>query len=258
MSEEQHVEPVSGLPEPIGGLYRKPELVLEEAREASVALKRVIEAKPRKVILNGEQYLEFEDWQTVGRFYGITPRIVRTASIEIGDVRGFEAVAEAVHVATGRVVSSADAMCLTDEDKWRVRPKYEWRQQAGGRRNRVQTGEEPVPLFQLRSMAQTRAAAKAMRNALAWVVVLAGYRPTPAEEIDGAGGGPAHEPEPETASPVDEWADALAGAPDLGALKSRWEALAAKGGAFETFTPEDRELVWCEEDAPPTDEGKPP
>jgi hypothetical protein len=37
-------------------------------------------------------------------------------------------------------------------------------------------------------MAQTRAGAKAMRNALAWVVVLAGYRPTPAEEL------PDHQP----------------------------------------------------------------
>jgi len=32
-------------------------------------------------------------------------------------------------------------------------------------------------------MAQTRAGAKAFRNRLAWVVVLAGYRPTPAEEM---------------------------------------------------------------------------
>ena len=36
-------------------------------------------------------------------------------------------------------------------------------------------------------MAQTRAGAKALRNALAWVVVLAGYRPTPAEELPGSG-----------------------------------------------------------------------
>ena len=32
-------------------------------------------------------------------------------------------------------------------------------------------------------MAQTRAGAKALRNVLSWVAVLAGYRPTPAEEI---------------------------------------------------------------------------
>src|SRR3990167_3037439 len=34
-------------------------------------------------------------------------------------------------------------------------------------------------------MAQTRACAKTLRNILGWVVVLAGYRPTPAEEMTG-------------------------------------------------------------------------
>src|SRR3990167_8087954 len=32
-------------------------------------------------------------------------------------------------------------------------------------------------------MAQTRASAKALRQILAWVVVLAGFKPTPAEEV---------------------------------------------------------------------------
>jgi hypothetical protein len=52
-------------------------------------------------------------------------------------------------------------MCLNDEPNWRNKP-----------------------LFQLKSMAQTRALAKALRNVMAWVVVLAGYSPTPAEEMD--------------------------------------------------------------------------
>jgi hypothetical protein len=71
-------------------------------------------------------------------------------------------------------------MCLNDEERWSTRPKYEW--QDG---KRIRMGEEIVPLFQLRSMAQTRACAKALRNVFAWVVVLAGYKPTPAEEMTG-------------------------------------------------------------------------
>jgi hypothetical protein len=43
-----------------------------------------------------------------------------------------------------------------------------------------------VPLYQLASMAQTRANAKVMRNVLSWVAVLAGYKPTPAEEMQDA------------------------------------------------------------------------
>ena len=50
---------------------------------------------------------------------------------------------------------------------------------------KVQVGETATPLFQLRSMAQTRACAKALSNLFKWVVVLAGYRPTPAEEMIG-------------------------------------------------------------------------
>jgi hypothetical protein len=50
------------------------------------------------------------------------------------------------------------------------------------------------PLYQLRSMAQTRAQAKALRGVLAWVAVLAGYNPTPAEEMDGVKAGRAIAP----------------------------------------------------------------
>ncbi len=189
---------------------RSPEVVLAEAQDAAAALKRVIDAKPKKVQFGGETYLEFEDWQTVGRFYGIAPRIARTQYVNYGGATGWEATAEAVHVETGKVVSSADSMCLTDEEHWRARPKYEWHyvKKTGGtsaedpgkdeliwekgndgknrpKKFKVQMTDEAVPLFQLRSMAQTRAAAKALRNALAWVVVLAGYKPTPAEEMDG-------------------------------------------------------------------------
>ena len=82
------------------------------------------------------------------------------------------------------VISAADAMCMNDEDKWGMRAKYEWKD--GGR---VQIGEVQAPFYQLRSMAQTRACAKALRNVLAWVVVLAGYKPTPAEEMAGVEAG---------------------------------------------------------------------
>lgn len=198
---------------------REPEQVLEEAHRAAAALKRVIDGKPEKIMFGPQgkqkQYLTFEDWQTVGRFYGIAPRVVtsRPLTIQTGTrtITGWEAVAEAVHVPTGRVVSSADAMCMNDEEKWDARPKYAWvyhmrsggtsvedpgkdeliwEQGADGKRRpkkeRMQVGTEEVPQFQLRSMAQTRAGAKALRNALAWVVVLAGYSPTPAEEMPDA------------------------------------------------------------------------
>jgi hypothetical protein len=165
---------------------REPAIVLEEARKAAQALRDVISLKDKPVIFNGQQYLEFEDWQTVGRFYGVTACIRNTVEVRFGDVFGFKAQAEALLVSNGTVISGAEAMCLNDEEHWSMRPKYEWRtNDKSGRREKIKIGEEPVPLFQLMSMAQTRACAKALRNVLSWVVVLAGYRPTPAEEMTG-------------------------------------------------------------------------
>ena len=142
-------------------MSRAPEVILDEAKRASKALVDVLKNKKKPVIMNGEQYLEFEDWQTLGRFYGVTSKITQTEAVTIGEVTGFLAKAVVVR-ADGMEISGAEAMCLNDEANWKTKP-----------------------LFQLRSMAQTRACAKALRNVLAWVVVLAGYKPTPAEEMDG-------------------------------------------------------------------------
>jgi len=162
------------------GMMREPKAVLAEAKIAAQALMTVVAQKAKPVIMNGEQYLEFEDWQTVAKFYGLTAKVVRTTFIDLGGVKGFEATAEVIRLTDGMAISAADAMCLNDEDKWSTRSKYEY---VNGKREK--TGEVPVPLFQLRSMAQTRACAKSLRNVLAWVVVLAGFKPTPAEEMIG-------------------------------------------------------------------------
>jgi hypothetical protein len=145
-------------------LIREPELVLAEAQRAAAALVALVKARPKKIQFNGKDFITFEDWQTVGQFFGITAGGGATRYVEyaVGDakVHGFEATATALLVASRQVISSADAMCLDDEPNWKKKP-----------------------LFQIRSMAQTRACAKALRNVLGWVVVLAGY--TPDEDIEG-------------------------------------------------------------------------
>lgn len=148
-------------------LSRPPAEVLAQGKQAAEALMGVIRQKPKPVIINNKQYLEFEDWQMLGKFYGVAVKVISTKPFEMGDsgVIGFEATAQAVHVASGRVISQADSMCLNDESLWRDRP-----------------------LHTLRSMAQTRACAKTLRNAFAWVAVLAGCAPTPAEEMPSSTG----------------------------------------------------------------------
>lgn len=159
---------------------REPGVVLAEARKAAVSLQGILNGKKNPVIFNKEQYIEFEDWQVLARFYGLAAKVVSTTPVDFGGVRGFEARAVVVDGKTGLEISAAEAMCLNDEDKWSTRTKYEWKDG-----KRVKVGEVPVPMFQLRSMAQTRACAKALRNVLAWVVVMAGYKPTVAEEMTG-------------------------------------------------------------------------
>ena len=157
------------------GVERPPSIILAEATEAARALKDVISKKAKPVMFNGEQFLEFEDWQVLGRFYGVTAKEDGDPEVvEIGDSHGFKA--SSVALFQGQVISRATAYCFDDEPNWSQKP-----------------------LFQLASMAQTRANSKVLRNVLAWVVVLAGYKPTPAEEMDGLREPQKSRPEPSQA-----------------------------------------------------------
>jgi len=137
-----------------------PEKQVQQATIAAKALMTVVSQKSKKVQFNGEQYLEFEDWQTIAQFYNHTVGIEWTKPIEeAGKIIGFEAKA-ALYNRDGIIVGGSEAACMTDEPNWSKKPK-----------------------FQLRSMAQTRAMAKALRSRFGFVAVLAGFKPTPAEEM---------------------------------------------------------------------------
>lgn len=137
-----------------------PKQQVEQASLAANALMSVMKQKKKKVEFNGEQYLEFEDWQTIAQFYNHTVGIEWTKPIEeSGKIIGFEAKANLF--SKGIVIGGAEAACMRDEGNWKTKP-----------------------LFQLRSMAQTRAMAKALRSRFGFVAVLAGFKPTPAEEMD--------------------------------------------------------------------------
>jgi hypothetical protein len=158
MSNEVAVYDVTPLPD----MVRKPEAVLAEAKEAAKSLVEVVrQAHLARKFGGDKEHLFYEAWQTVGKFYGITAKVVSSNYVEFGSAQGFEARAVAI-TRDGAEISAAESMCLSDEANWAKKP-----------------------LFQLKSMAQTRACSKALRNVLAWVVVLAGFSPTPAEEMTG-------------------------------------------------------------------------
>lgn len=129
-----------------------------EGKRALRELKALVQRRPDKLVIGGKQYLYFSDWQILGAFFGITASVVETKEInrikpvldgklEFLDVIGF--TARAIAMRDGKEVSAAEAECLFEEPNWAKKPR-----------------------FQLRSMAQTRACAKALRNCLQWVVRL--------------------------------------------------------------------------------------
>ena len=73
-----------------------PETQLEFAKKAATALMKVVESKPKKVIINGKQYLEYGSWQTLARFFGATAGVEWTKPIlnQKGLVVGYETPAE--------------------------------------------------------------------------------------------------------------------------------------------------------------------
>lgn len=138
-----------------------PEDLLVAASEAAKALERVIQLNEKPPIMfNGKRYLEYHHWQTIGAFYHVTVKTMEPEYVEIAGVQGFRAKAEAIDSKTGLVVGGAEAYCMRDEPNWKSKP-----------------------IFQLASMAQTRAASKALSNKFRFVAIVAGYEGTPSEEM---------------------------------------------------------------------------
>jgi hypothetical protein len=166
------------------GSFRHPETVMREAELVAKTFKARADQLQLYKKIGPSKHLLIEGWQTLAAMYRVTAGLVEDRYIEFGDAHGFEAMAEAIFVPTQQRISTAKAMCLSDEENWGMRPKYEWKNN-----ERVHVGFTPTPLQQLRSMAQTRANSKVLSNLLKWVARMAGFAATPAEEIpDGDGG----------------------------------------------------------------------
>ncbi|GIU74788.1 MAG: hypothetical protein KatS3mg004_1875 [Bryobacteraceae bacterium] len=158
-------------------MARHPETVLAEASLVAKSVDRLVKNRPDLIqVIGGRKHPRFELLQIVASMFRVTVRIRETRPLH--DPDGWEAVAEAYHVPSGQVIAVGDGMCTRDEPTWDIRPKYQW---INGKREKI--GEEPVTSHQRRSMAQTRACSKALRLALGWVLGLAGYEATAAEEM---------------------------------------------------------------------------
>lgn len=132
-----------------------PAEVVSQAAATATALADVLRSKKLFATIQGKNYVTVEGWTLLGSMLGVFP--VCTWTHELED--GWEARVEARTI-SGAVVGAAEAECRRTERSWANRDSYA-----------------------LRSMAQTRATSKALRQPLGFVVKLAGYEATPSEEI---------------------------------------------------------------------------
>lgn len=167
-----------------GGLsvIGSPQQILKQHKEVAELLMEFVEKQKLFQQIGTKKHIYIEAWQFCGHFYGITAKENHTEAYidEVTGAAGFKSTADVLLIAKDQVISSASALCLNNETNWDMRPKYEYE---NGSRQKV--GDVRVPSQQLASMAQTRAMSKALSNVLRFVVVLAGFSTTPAEEMTG-------------------------------------------------------------------------
>lgn len=140
-----------------------PKSLIIAAAKMAEELSNVIKTQNLAIMIQGKQYVKCEGWTTLGIMLGCTAREVET--IEQNGI--YISIVELIRMNDGACISRASAECGADDEKdrngkpiWANRPRYA-----------------------RRSMAQTRATAKACRLAFSWIMALTGYQTTPAEEM---------------------------------------------------------------------------
>jgi hypothetical protein len=132
-----------------------PAAVVERASAIATVLADVIKQRKLFKQIGTKPHVLLEGWTLLGSMLGVFAVVEWSREIE----GGYEARVTA-RTRHGDIVGAAEGQCTRDEDKWRDRDDYA-----------------------IRSMAQTRAASKALRLPLGFVMQLAGYEATPAEEM---------------------------------------------------------------------------
>jgi hypothetical protein len=158
--EEQPMELAPIEPDEIILFTGNPAERMRQMQETAAILAEPVRAR-HVVKIGSTEHVRVEGWTMLGALLGVHPYLVwsRVVLDPENQTLGWEARVEARTI-TGQTVGSAEAECLYTEKNWSDRDDYA-----------------------LRSMAQTRATSKALRQPLGFVITLAGFDPTPAEEM---------------------------------------------------------------------------
>ena len=135
-----------------------PKDLVRRGTELATALADIIEQKQLFVVIQKRKYVKAEGWLTLGAMLGVVP--IEEYCRRLPDSKGFEAKINLIRAKDGGLVGAASAECTYDEKNWVGRDSYS-----------------------LRSMSLTRATGKAFRLSFGWIMKLANYEATPAEEM---------------------------------------------------------------------------
>ena len=142
----------------IGFVGLQPKEMIATATEIANLAGDIITKQKLFVNIGTNKYVKAEGWAIVGSLAGILSRERQV----LNDGKGnYCAIVDLINVKTGMVVGSGSSICGMDEPMWAKRPN-----------------------FARRSMAITRATSKAYKGSYSWIISLAGYSSTPAEEMD--------------------------------------------------------------------------
>jgi hypothetical protein len=136
-----------------------PNDVIKRASSIATDLANIVEKRKLYTPISGKKYVRVEGWETLGAMLGVIPREVEGKTLRYEDGT-YEATVELIRVGDGAIIGRGSAICGMDEPTWSRRLEYA-----------------------RRSMAITRATGKAYRLAFSWIMTLAGYEGTPAEEM---------------------------------------------------------------------------
>ncbi|MEM2772606.1 MAG: hypothetical protein QXR88_02040 [Candidatus Pacearchaeota archaeon] len=171
------------------------EKAIAVASKVANLLKDIVEKQKLYENIAGKKYVRVDGWVTLGSMLGLFADVIRcdveksvkrvflvkrkigdrettlktTLPLENDEILDIyektyiKSIAEVQlkHLKTGNILGKAIAYC-TNEEK----------------------GKEDFDEFKIASLAQTRATGKAFRLLVSWIMSLAGYEPTPAEEIE--------------------------------------------------------------------------
>ena len=134
----------------------KPSDIMEFANN----LKSIIVEKKLYVNIRGRNYPLVEGWQIAGAFTGTFPIVEKVENLSEGTNYKYRAEVS-LRDKDGNKVGYGVAICTNRE-----------------------AGKTGFDEYAVASMAQTRAVGKAFRMKLGWLLKIAGYEATPAEEMD--------------------------------------------------------------------------